>query len=132
MKHVYIVCQYSNETAFFNRLKALGLIVRNKIDEEGYTRKPEQRIEKCNTPLDILVDTNGDHFVTLKCLPEQADKLPPDNNPAFSLRWRSDDYEEDAEGNRSLKPFPEAEIDVLDDNGVPTGATRMQLVGEII
>ena len=91
-----IVCKYTNEAAFFNRLASLGLVIRDKAG-----RRPQEMIEDCNTPLDNLIDTEGNKYVAFECSQSQADKLPPDNNPAFACIWT--DYEIDPETD---EPYP--------------------------
>jgi hypothetical protein len=66
----------------------------------------------------------------------QANKLPPDNNPAFSLLWREDDltYEvNDGEGETYMTqyPWPEVEVNTYDEDGNING-TVLQGVGRII
>ena len=98
-----IVCKYTSELAFFNRLKSLGLVVRDKPG-----RRSQELIEDCNTPLDNLIDTDGNKYVAFECSQSQADKLPPDNNPAFACIWK--DYEIDPETGEPY-PYPVATAD---------------------
>lgn len=123
-----ICVRFSNQIAFVNRLKSLGLVVRDEINEEGMKRSAEQWIESCTTP--ILESVTGDKYLTFRCDPGQADKLPPSNNPAFAILWRSDVYVDDGEGNMAQEPWPEVEVQAYDIDGNPEG-TQMQGVGRI-
>lgn len=120
---ITIVCKYNNETAFLNRLKALGLIIRDPTGEFGNV-VVENIIEAVNTP--PLEDISGDFLVTFRCSVAQANKLPPDNNPAFSIVWRSDVFQED----ESLFDWPLATVQTYDIDGNPND-TNLQGVGTI-
>ena len=124
---VDVVCKYGNDLAFYNRLRALQLEVHEA--EEGETLKAEGRIERVNTP--TLTDINGDMYLTFRCTQKQADKIPSQgNNPAFTMIWRSDELDETDPENPVPYPWPEAEVNAYDENGVVSG-TRMQGVGRI-
>jgi hypothetical protein len=129
-----IVLRFTQDNALVNRLKSLGLIVRDVVDAEGNKRSAEQWIEDCTTP--ILTDTQGKKYISILMSQSQANKLPPDNNPAFSLLWREDDltYEvNDGEGETYMTqyPWPEVEVNTYDEDGNING-TVLQGVGRII
>ena len=108
-----IVCRWTNDTAFVNRLKSIGLVVRDAVDEDGNKRSAEQWIEDCTTP--VLVDTQGRKYLSVMMSAKQADKMPPENNPAFAIIWREDELVE-VEGEdgpyTAQKPWPTVDVSV--------------------
>jgi hypothetical protein len=108
-----VVLRWTQDTAFINRLKSLGLIVRDAVDTEGRKRSAEQWIEDCTTP--VLVDTQGRKHVSVQMSAKQAYKMPPDNNPAFSIIWREDELVE-VQGEdgpyMTQKPWPMVDVSV--------------------
>jgi hypothetical protein len=121
-----VVFKYSNETAFHNRLVALGLSVRTGQDENGHDYRVEELMGLCSTP--VLEDTSGDKYLCSRMTQEDADKFPGnDHNPAFTIIWRSDDLDED--GNKA--DWPEVTITAYDIDGNPSGTTT-QGVGRIV
>ena len=116
---VQIVCRYSNETAFFNRLRALGFNV--NTDDPKFTGRDEDRIEDVTTP--TLVDVDNFEYLTFECTESQADKLPNnDQNPAFTAIWRSDEDD--------ISTWPMVTVTNYDIDRNPDG-TRQQGVGKI-
>jgi len=113
------ILKYGNETAFFNRLNAIGHPKHDNAEDRHKLRSTVGMFFG-----DTLTDIYSDKWVRVRMSVKDADKLPPANNPAFALMWRSDEFEND-----DLLPEPLAEVDNspdLDDN--VTG-TRLQRVG---
>ena len=122
--------RYGNETAFTNRLSALGLVVRERGKGEDQVIQ-EKWIETVNTP--VLVDIDDFEYVCIRMTASQADKLPSQgNNPAFTLIWRSDEYmiEPTEEEAGVLYPWPDAEVFTYDELGEVSGTT-FQSIGMI-
>lgn len=87
---VDVILKFSNEIAMANRLIALG--VYEKLEPLEGERRPEARWSDTNTPIETDV-VSGDQYMTIRLLPDDADKLPNnDHNPAFAIVWRSDDF----------------------------------------
>jgi hypothetical protein len=124
-----IVITTGNMTSCNARLKQLGIVVRDPEDEEGNKRKIEDTYEIVNTP--ILEDVTGDFFFTIRLSAEQYELIPPSGNtPNFDIIWDSTEYDETDPENPVLFPWPEAEVQAYDIDGLPDG-TRMQGVGRI-
>ncbi len=118
-----VVFKYGNETAFHNRLVAIGLSVRTGQDENGHDYRAEELLGLCSTP--VLTDTSGDMYLTGRMSSGDADKIPNnDHNPSFAIIWRSTEVCDYGEGD-VLCDWPEAEVTNYDIDGNPDG-TRMQ------
>ena len=125
---VDIVIQTGNLTSCNARLKQLGIVVRDAVDEEGNQRKIEQRYEIVNTPM--LTDTSGDTYFTIRLTEEQAELIPPaDNTPNFDVVWDSRENCGTEEEPLSCD-WPLVEVTAYDIDGNPSG-TRSQGVGRI-
>jgi hypothetical protein len=114
---VDVIFKYSNDTAFWNRLAVLGYAERK--DDEGNRLKVESRQFDPMTPVlqDVLT---GDKYQRAQMAVEDADKIPSDSNPAFSIVWRSD----------VGGPEPQVTVYTYDENNTITG-TRLQSIGRI-
>lgn len=113
-----VIFKYSNETAFQNRLNAIGHGAHDDAEKRHKLRRQVGLFLGHPT-----TDINGDAFQRARMSAEDADKFPPANNPAFAIVWRSDEFEND-----ELLPEPQVEVEALDVDGNPDG-TRMQGVG---
>ena len=126
-----VVFKYSNETAFFNRLVALGLSVNAGTNPEtGAEYRAEELLGLCSTP--VLEDISGDKYMTARMSSEDADKLPNNNqNPAFAIIWRSSEFDYNDPDFPIPFPWPEAEVEVYDIDGNYAG-TMMEAIGKIV
>jgi hypothetical protein len=125
---VIVVIKTGNLDSCNARLKQLGINVRDELDDEGNKRPIEQRYEICNTP--ILTDVNGDMFFCVMLTEEQADKLPKNDTPNFTMVYDSRELVDDGEGNMVPMEWPTVEVNTYDEEGNITG-TMMQGVGHI-
>jgi len=123
-----IVIKTGNFTSCNVRLKQLGLVVRDEMDDEGNKRTIEQRYEIVNTPM--LEDTSGDLYFTIRLSEEQADKLPKNDTPNYFIIYDSRELIEDGEGSMIPMDWPIVEINTYDEKGNVNGI-RYQLVGKI-
>ena len=124
-----VIMQYSNETAFWNRMDALGLS--NKDEEGNLAKRQEDRAGRCLTP--PLVCSDGSMVLRILMTPEDAAKMPPENNPAFALVWDSSDLEEvvvDGEPVIQVKEEPLFGVDTYDEDGNVSGS-RMAVAPKI-
>ena len=124
-----VIMQYQNSTAFWNRMNALGLS--NKDAEDNLVKRQEDRAGRCLTP--PLVCSDGSMVVRVLMTPEDAAKMPPENNPSFALVWDSSDLEEveiDGELVMQVKEEPLFGVDTYDEDGNVLG-TRMASVPKI-
>jgi hypothetical protein len=114
---VDVIFKYSNDTAFWNRLASLGYAERK--DEDGQRLKVENRQFDPMTPVmeDVI---SGFKYQRARMPVDDADKLPPDSNPAFSIVWRSD--------QGGVEPL--VTVYTYDTDGSITG-TKQQGVGRI-
>jgi hypothetical protein len=119
--YIDVILKYGQETAFWNRLAAIGH-PKHPVDEFGNLRHKLRRTVGIFFG-GTLEDINGDKWVRARMFAEDADKLPPTNNPAFAIMWRSDEFEND-----ELLPEPEAEVETFAIDG-NTNGTRVQSVG---
>ena len=111
------IMKYSNETAFWLRMRSLGLV--NEDDEGNRNPRQEDAAGRCLTPPAVCSD--GDKVLRILLEAKDADKLPPAANPAFSVVWRSDDLIEDVEGAQIVAPEPEFLFNTYNEGGDVTG-----------
>lgn len=112
--YIDVILRYENEIAFWNRMAAINHPMR--VNEDNSPVKVENHAFEVMTP--TIEDINGDKFLRARMIPSDADKLPPNNNPAFTILWRSDIN------------LPEPEIEITDyDEYDNVSGTRMQAVG---
>lgn len=115
------ILKYGNDTAFWNRLSAIGHPKHPKNEFGDYRHILRQTVGMFFGG--TLEDINGDKWVRVRMSAKDADKIPPVNNPAFAIVWRSDEFE-----NNGPLSEPMAEVNMYDIDGNVTG-TRMQRVG---
>ena len=106
---VDIVVETSNRTGAFNRLHSLGLEKGNGIRLFAPT----------------LESVDNLFYFTFRVWADRVHVIPGNNNPVFTILWRSDEFDEEG----YLFPWPEVEVNV--DDGINTPYTRMQGVGRI-
>lgn len=119
--YIDVILKYGNETAFRNRLEAIGH-PQHPADEFGNLRHILRRTVGIFFG-GTLEDIAGAKWVRVRMSTKDADKLPSANNPAFTIVWRSDEFIGD-----ELLPEPMAEVNTCDIDGNVTG-TRLQGVG---
>lgn len=126
---IVIVIKTGNLVSCNARLKQLGIVVRDELDDDGNKRTIEQRYETCSTPMleDVLT---GDLHFTVRLSEEQADKLPKNDTPNFTVVYDSRELLDDGEGNLVPMEWPTAAANTYDEEGNITG-TRQQMVGKI-
>lgn len=88
---VDIVIETTNPTAAKNRLHSLGL-------DKG------SGIRIFTTPLESV---SGLFYLTFRVWEDRVHVIPENNNPTFTIKWRSDESDED--GN--LFPWPQINLD---------------------
>ena len=88
---VDIVIETINPTGALNRLHSLGL-------EKG------NGLLLFATPLESVA---GPFYVTFRVWEDRVHVIPKNNNPTFTIKWRSDEFDED--GN--LYPWPQINLD---------------------
>lgn len=106
---VDIVIETTNPTAAKNRLHSLGLSKGDGI--RLFTS--------------ILESVDNLFYFTFRVWSDRVHVIPKNNNPTFTILWRSDELDE--EGN--LFPWPEVEVPTPNTDGNPQ--TRTQGVGRI-
>ncbi len=90
-KFVDIVIETTNPTAAVNRLHSLGLDKGNGIQLFG-------------SPLE---SDGGPLYLTFRVWGDRVHVIPGNNNPTFTIIWRSDEVDEDGE----LLPWPQINLD---------------------
>ena len=111
------IMKYGNETAFWLRMKSLGLV--NEDAEGNRNPRQEDAAGRCLTPPATCSD--GDKVLRILLEAKDADKLPPASNPAFAVVWRSDEVIEDNDGNQIVAPEPEFLFNNYSEDGDVTG-----------
>ena len=115
-----VIMSYTIEVAFWNRMDALDL---SHKDEEGaLVDHWEDRAGRCITP--AMGCSDGSKVLRMLMTPEDAAKMPPEANPAFSLLWDSSDLVDDGEGNMVVKAEPVFEVDTYDEDGQVNGTSQ--------
>ncbi len=108
---VDIGIETTNLTAAINRLHSLGLSKGDGIRLFG----------------GALESVTGLHYLMFRVWEDRTHVIPGNNNPTFTIVWRSDEVDEET---GELLPLPEVEVINLDIDGNPDG-TRMQAMGSI-
>jgi hypothetical protein len=145
---VDIAVETNNVTTAFNRLRVLGLDVRDAFEEvpvyeeqiiggetvwvlTGETELQKVRIENrlgiCNTP--ILEGVNGKFYFTFRVPLEKATHIPSNDTPNFAVLWRGDELCGEPD-HLEICPWPMVEVQSYDVTGDPAG-THWQGVGVI-
>lgn len=83
---IKVVLRTTDLELMIGKLADLGFETRSALDEEGNSRKIEERIERCNTP--ALIDARGHVIVTVLMTEAQAELLPEYlDPPEFVCDW---------------------------------------------
>ena len=95
MSNLIVVLRYTNETAFLNRMASIGLAERVFEEDEGspLMRWGQGGNASPSKSVDINGDLTGEEFIAIRFSESDADKMPPDNNPAFALVYDPRDPE---------------------------------------